>query len=361
MKRDRRLVLPKPSQRGPLLAALLLLGGCAVVPEPMQVATGNDPKNVDRDVRFRTTHYFRVFDYCDGMGGDDVVRIPYGQDALYRFRLTGKANSLTNTVHFESGTLTAAELDPLGARVVFDDESGHHFLESAQAMRERQRLAELKRLTALYEQTRRNLHGEQAGESAAAQDQAVLAALAEAVKGQSARLSGPTGRRPGAGASAPGIGSEADGANAAGNATGNGTTGRAQGATPQGAAGSTTATTQEAPSNHSWTTYCSQPKRGFQILGPEGWRTFDQEERLVFAMSSSAQPLIGTLKELGSRVLESQPKPERTSLQLLRAQIKTDRAAGALAGLGEAKAQEMNTKLQKAIEAFKGDRAEDNQ
>jgi hypothetical protein len=39
-------------------------------------------------------------------------------------------------------------------------------------------------------------------------------------------------------------------------------------------------------------------RRGFQVMGPEGWRTFDQDERLLMAMSTSAQPMIGTLKRV---------------------------------------------------------------
>jgi len=46
-------------------------------------------------------------------------------------------------------------------------------------------------------------------------------------------------------------------------------------------------------------------RRGFQILGPEGWRTFDQDERLLLAMSADAQPLIGTMKELSQRLIQS--------------------------------------------------------
>ena len=46
-------------------------------------------------------------------------------------------------------------------------------------------------------------------------------------------------------------------------------------------------------------------RRGFQILGPEGWRTFDQDERLMLVMSADAQPLIGTLKELSQRLIRS--------------------------------------------------------
>ncbi len=45
-------------------------------------------------------------------------------------------------------------------------------------------------------------------------------------------------------------------------------------------------------------------RRGFQVMGPEGVRTFNQDERLIMAMSSSADPLIETLQEVSSRVLQ---------------------------------------------------------
>jgi hypothetical protein len=47
-----------------LLGVAILMGGCPTVPKHMRVDTGLHPKGQDRDVRFRTTYYFRVFDYC---------------------------------------------------------------------------------------------------------------------------------------------------------------------------------------------------------------------------------------------------------------------------------------------------------
>lgn len=46
-----------------------------------------------------------------------------------------------------------------------------------------------------------------------------------------------------------------------------------------------------------------QARRGFQILGPEGFRTFDQDERLLMAFSYDSKPLINLLQELSSRKL----------------------------------------------------------
>ena len=39
------------------------MAGCAV-PEHQRVRDGVEPEHVDTDVRFRTTYFFRVFDFC---------------------------------------------------------------------------------------------------------------------------------------------------------------------------------------------------------------------------------------------------------------------------------------------------------
>jgi hypothetical protein len=120
----------------------------------MGVRTGNEPGFEDDDVRFRTTYFFRVFDYCQRPGrvADDpnFVKI----DSLYRFRMTGKANSLFNDIVFESGTLKAQEIDPLGAKIAYDKDNRSFYFQS-RAETERAaacatRDAELRRLQAQY-------------------------------------------------------------------------------------------------------------------------------------------------------------------------------------------------------------------
>ena len=106
-------------------AATVLLSACARPPSAT-VNEGADPFNVDKDVVFRTTYYFRVFDYCvarklKNQKFDEVV-VPL-TDSLYRFRMTGKAGSNVSDVKFESGTLMAWEIDPFGAKVEYDPES----------------------------------------------------------------------------------------------------------------------------------------------------------------------------------------------------------------------------------------------
>jgi hypothetical protein len=57
-------------------------------------------------------------------------------------------------------------------------------------------------------------------------------------------------------------------------------------------------------------------QRGFQVLGPEGWRTFNQDERLLVAMSSSAAPIVSTLNDLSGRVLNARDNPEAELLPI---------------------------------------------
>jgi hypothetical protein len=64
--------------------------------------------------------------------------------------------------------------------------------------------------------------------------------------------------------------------------------------------------TKDKPSSPANGNLCpdGQPaRRGFQILGPEGFRTFDQDERLLMAFSYDAKPLINLLQELSARKL----------------------------------------------------------
>ena len=102
-----------------VLAVAALLAGCGM-PSSMEVRTANEPKYEDDHVRFRTTYFFRVFDYCH-MPGTSAADSPHIRaDSLYRFRMTGKAEALTNDVVFESGTLKSYEIDPFGAAVTYD-------------------------------------------------------------------------------------------------------------------------------------------------------------------------------------------------------------------------------------------------
>ncbi|MBN23848.1 MAG: hypothetical protein CL578_02230 [Alteromonadaceae bacterium] len=112
--RLRQLIKPKIA----ISVATIMLAGCSVAPEH-HVRTGSDPRFQDKNVAFRTTYYFRVFDYCKGQDGKHP-NVP-ASDGLYRFTMTGKANTTTNNIKFESGSLKSWEIDPLGAAVIYDE------------------------------------------------------------------------------------------------------------------------------------------------------------------------------------------------------------------------------------------------
>lgn len=98
--------------------ATIMLAGCSVAPEH-HIRTGSDPRFQDKNVAFRTTYYFRVFDYCKAKDGKHP-NVPVS-GGLYRFTMTGKANTSTNNIKFESGSLKSWEIDPLGAAVIYDE------------------------------------------------------------------------------------------------------------------------------------------------------------------------------------------------------------------------------------------------
>ena len=111
-----------------LAAVATILTACARPPSTT-VGEGADPFQVDKDVVFRTTYYFRTFDYCVARelksGRFQNVVVPL-TDSLYRFRMTGKSKSLLSDIKFESGTLKAWEIDPFGAKVEYDPDTRRH-------------------------------------------------------------------------------------------------------------------------------------------------------------------------------------------------------------------------------------------
>lgn len=104
--------------------SIVLLSSCSVDSQH-HVRTGEDPRYQDKDVAFRTTHYFRVFDYCYNEHQKQSRQYPK-TSGLYRFKMTGKSNTHNNIVKFESGALKSWELDPLGATVIYDKNIGRH-------------------------------------------------------------------------------------------------------------------------------------------------------------------------------------------------------------------------------------------
>ena len=61
-------------------------------------------------------------------------------------------------------------------------------------------------------------------------------------------------------------------------------------------------------------------------MGPEGWRTFDPDERLIMAMHSSASPLTGALNELSQRVLKAHESEKESIIPLVEARLRVSQA-----------------------------------
>ena len=106
------------------VTVFILILSARARPPSTTVGEGANPFRVDKDVVFRTTYYFRVFDHCElkQTNGNEIVVVSL-TDSLCRFRMTGKSKSIFSNVKFESGTLKAWEIDPFGVKVEFDKES----------------------------------------------------------------------------------------------------------------------------------------------------------------------------------------------------------------------------------------------
>ena len=434
-----------------------LVAACAL-PEQMQVRSGIDPRNQDDDVRFRTIYYFRAFNACldvavpqDSRMELQEGRSPFytkttGQykilsDSLYRFRMTGKANSLFSAVHFESGTLRASEIEPFGANVTFDEKSRRFRFVSRQETEAqgRRTLAydHIERLLGFYEKIRNavgnghqplqasllskieaeitnlvnamptsgayagpgsgapsgslaKLASEVVSEAAKAIKAAkVAAAAADRAKEATKNLENDkndstlkkTAKNENFIASASNLDAmsknkdrakfiveraeslnmksilgdfEADqikfengldnkllspatdvfnAIEAHQKATRKAADQNRDGAAKIAAAAATLHAAIFSQLNTGDGDACppgTVSRKGFRILGPEGWRTFNQDERLLLAMTISGKPLISAMKELSSRVLNAQPDTTGMLLTLARERTRISVARSAL-------------------------------
>ncbi len=392
-----------------LIVVMVLLAGCARPPSAT-VGEGADPFHIDKDVAFRTTYYFRVFDYCvakklKNQEFEDVV-VPL-TDSLYRFRMTGKANTLLSDIKFESGTLKAWELDPFGAKVEYDPESRRVRVISPREVAADAKRAALKRdvkdLLALHSEIRKEGESDggvsrsavggalrtletglqskieelartssgpidddfqsdpTSGTPLSEEDKSMLmkdeirqvlaAAIPEArAKDIDAIVDAGYGTPPATlDASDPGRPGFVERAVVATISNAVRSTELPQEAMqllepftirPMGVTGPNknsidklieSSSDQLMQSESSLQAifalggpppdiHCPENapvRRGFQVLGPEGWRTFDQDERLLLAMSASAQPLISTLKDLSNRVLSARDRPSAELLPIV--------------------------------------------
>jgi hypothetical protein len=361
----------------------LLMAGCTM-PDHMQVDKGLHPSNQDKDVRFRTTYYFRTFDYCADVPG--IIQ-PAAIDSVYRFRLTGQSKAL-NQVHFEAGTLSASQIDPFGATVAFDPVNRQHYFKSqAQVQREagRQRAYdELREALAFYRKVSQ-------GADAASFPENLKDSLRQLVISRIDEIRGPqlpSDTRAQTLPAAPDREGAAQGGSAplptwlidsltGGDKSIDAATWRQAfldrvtadqleaviaAAKQNGLSESQQLDViqtylQRARGQSDDSALCRNLRRGFQILGPQGWEPFDQDDRLVFAMSSSGKPLLSTLQELSGRVLSARaPGTAELILPLVEEEFRTKDAARALAEVPEGKEAGVAA-IDAAIGALKGGEA----
>ena len=292
-----------------LVLAVAVMSGAVLIncsrPASMLVRQGASPAYVDDDVVFRTTYYFRVFDYCEQRkrvdyhhtGIDDPEHRLYTvlKDAMYRFTMTGKADALFTAIHFESGTLKHYEIDPLGSSVVYDANAKRYVWGNpTEAARETARAASdaddarLAQLVQNYKTLARLDDANQLGD--------VKQRLKAVIEQQAQQ-------------GTPNLAADIETVLA--------TLRAHKGVLSPEMEASLQQQFEQSLERHLGPKEIQCPattapaKRGFQVLGPEGWRTFEQDERLLMAMSIDAAPLVGILKELSRRVLESrQGDPE---------------------------------------------------
>ena len=319
---------------GMLTLIIFSLSGCKSIPDNMHVREGVSPRGQDDQVRFRTTYYFRTFDFCqdldDQIGSDtpgsNTIPTPGPKkesrkqilhDTMYRFRMTGKAAALFNKVHFEAGTLRKHQIDPFGSTIEFD----------AKANRFRYKSQEKNEAAAIYDDIWREIYRlksfkvpdgstlaskidvliEQYLDRLAPGDTFNLAAhrivIVDRLKELNKEISSYL--------------AEADAAKRQASLA------KIETLSELLKKLDVNESTPPPPLG------CSNKlpaRRGFQVLGPEGWRTFDPDERLILAMSSSAKPLVDTLREISDRVLQQEAKNGVGHESILRERLVTLRA-----------------------------------
>ena len=333
----------------PLAACVAMVGvltACAR-PASMQVREGDSPRHEDKDVAFRTTYYFRVFDYCAGADSSKAAyaRVPR-IDSLYRFRMTGKASTIGKTIKFESGTLKSYQIDPFGAGVVYDKRTGRFRFVSQQEASQRAKreaaLADFERLLDRYRELAKENDANRREALKTAVEAAVLAAgtqvernedSEEYAKGLTALITKATFEDAKVSEGVPTATLEL--LQSALNdqlrtfAEINPNALRTLAEEEREEAASLERRLDDAPVNQAAAEaglVCPGSltrRRGFQILGPEGWRTFNQDDRLLMAMSSDASPIIGVLEDLSSRVLNARSRNEALLLPLAQERLRT--------------------------------------
>jgi hypothetical protein len=291
------------------------------MPKAMKVDYGTQPESVNSHVAFRTNYYFRVFGDCATPSGNGDLPAYSG---LYRFRMTGKANTLTNRIKFESGILPAKSIDPFGVSLRYDENSDSlTFLDQQHAAREAklarlaELLGELKKVRdslppAKSDEAEKTTELGKAGDATRLAFESVIKTLVDEVGklGMLRDLDVPTEAWPHITVAHSALltmltelkGHLTDEQRKA-------LIDKALQRFDQAHANLMALVEGVARGKG-----CTRNQRGFLILGPEGWKQFNPEDRLIMAMYSSGRPLIATLNELSARALRTEGASAEASL-----------------------------------------------
>ncbi|MCP3674938.1 MAG: hypothetical protein GY829_10785 [Gammaproteobacteria bacterium] len=284
----------------------------------------NLPDNKDNWVRFKTTYYFRVVNTCEPPKPKVLSNIPNSfndeyilSDTLHRFNLTGKAHHWSNT-KFESGTLHASQIDPFGSSVKINE--GEFELVSKNSLSHDETKSEqflkLKSINTqvddIYSKLKSLKEDDKKDQPLIAEYKSQLVLLLESRRNIFEFLYGASEK-----------GSDSSRfyleLNVDNKAAINDLNSKALKVDPLSYGGSDklvylNTAQMELVKN---TELKDQVKlefsrrdcppgfsrnHGFLVLGPEGWRHFNPDERLILAMYTSAKPLISTMTELSSRM-----------------------------------------------------------
>jgi len=258
-----------------LLLGVAILTACAV-PKSMRVDSGASPKYEDESVRFRTTYYFRVVSLCEGEVDTRSNRM-IETDSLYRFRMTGKAGELANKIHFESGILHKNIIDPFGTIIRYDEETGRAYVASHDDV---QRESKRKMLLGEINEYLKLLDNDKlTNEKVKTTYQDLIQANLDSIKGLNPVQ----------------VNSDSNG-------------------NPKSKPGNPKDSTEKNADKDKGNSKADSKRQAFQILGPQGMSTFDQDQRLILSMSTNAKPLVSMLKEMANRMI---PRPTNTNENLL--------------------------------------------
>lgn len=254
-----------------LLALFLFLNGCAIFEtyDRLHVNKGANPEYQGKAVLFRNLYYYRVLEYCKSE--DQSSNIQILKDSLFRFRMTGKAYPiLANQVNFESGILHKSQLDPFGATVTFNQKSGKFEFDSKLQTDFKETSSHYKNLDIEY----KNIISlseifENKKNSIATEHQGLLK---DYIKKRVDSLNALMARA--------------------------------------------TAVSKSVSSTSGKCYANSSPNQEFLVLGPEGWRKFDPNYRLIMAMSTNGKPIIQPIKEMSGRILNAKSEQKEDGMMV---------------------------------------------